>query len=117
MTVTLDPDLVVSLREMLAAQPPEAVPLTYQQAAQRLGLEPPHTIHRLALALEALMQEDAAAGRPFIAALVVSRSRQGLPAPGFFDTAIALGRLPPNPPDRAACYQAEFDAAVKHYCR
>lgn len=37
------------------------------------------------------MEEDAAAGRPLLAAVVVSRTRQGLPAPGFFAKARELG--------------------------
>jgi hypothetical protein len=44
---------------------------------------PPHSIHQVTEALERLMEEDAAADRPFIAALVISKTRDGLPAPGF----------------------------------
>ena len=66
--------------------------VTYQEAAQALGLEPPQTIHRLALALETSMSEDAAVGRPLRAASVVSRAGAGLPARGFFAHARALGR-------------------------
>jgi hypothetical protein len=33
-------------------------------------------------ALERLMEEDAAADRPFIAALAISKARGGLPGPG-----------------------------------
>jgi hypothetical protein len=65
--------------------------LTYQALARALGLKPPHTIHRVIQALEISMREDAAGGRPFIAARVVSRTRGGLPAPGFFDLATRLG--------------------------
>jgi len=66
--------------------------LTYQALARALGLKPPHTIHRVIQALELTMREDAAIGRPFIAARVISRTRGGLPAPGFFDLATRLGR-------------------------
>jgi len=44
-------------------------------------------------ALEGLMEEDAPADRPFIAALAISKARGGLPAPGFFDCARRLGRF------------------------
>ncbi len=37
------------------------------------------------------MEEDAAANRPFIAALAISNARGGLPTPGFFDCARRLG--------------------------
>ena len=63
--------------------------ITYHEAARGIGLTPPHVIHSLTTLLEELMAEDAAAGRPFIAAMVVSRARDGLPAP-------ASSRPPPG---------------------
>ena len=65
--------------------------LTYQELAQRAGFPPPHTIHKTTTALEALMAEDHAAGRPLLAALVVSKAT-GVPAPGFFGCLTTLGR-------------------------
>ena len=58
------------------------IPITYQDLAKALQILPPHSIHRVTEALERLMEEDAAADRPFIAALVISKARGGLPAPG-----------------------------------
>lgn len=78
-------------RNLLNGLATAEAPLSYQQLADRLQLQPPHTIHRVVQALEWTMREDAAASRPFIAALVVSRTRSGLPAPGFFDLAKRLG--------------------------
>jgi site-specific recombinase XerD len=49
-----------------------------------------------------LMEEDAAADRPFIAALVISKARGGLPAPGFFECARRLGRFAGDPDTQAA---------------
>lgn len=65
--------------------------LTYREAAQALDLKPPQSIHQLTVMLERLMERDAAASRPLRAALVVSRVRDGRPAPGFFDKAYELG--------------------------
>ncbi|MEC5325559.1 hypothetical protein [Aurantimonas sp. A3-2-R12] len=92
----------------------QATPITYQALAKALDLTPPNTIHQVTVALEYLMAEDAAAGRPLIAALVVSKARGGLPAPGFFNTAQRLGRFggDPSGPGAPAFYAAEFDAAV-----
>ena len=73
------------------------IPITYQELAKALQILPPHSIHRVTEALERLMEEDAAADRPFIAALVISKARGGLPAPGFFDCARRLGRFAGNP--------------------
>jgi hypothetical protein len=67
------------------------------QLAKALQILPPHAIHRMTEALERLMGEDAAAGRPFIAALAISKARGGLPAPGFFDCARRLGRFAGDP--------------------
>ena len=57
-------------------------PTTYKELADRLGLEPPQTIHRVGEALEALMEDDVAAGRPMLAALCVSRCGPAFPAAG-----------------------------------
>jgi hypothetical protein len=71
--------------------------ITYQELANALQILPPHSIHRVTEALERLMEEDAAADRPFIAALAISKTRGGLPAPGFFDCARRLGRFAGDP--------------------
>jgi hypothetical protein len=63
---------------------------TYGALARDIGLTGPSTIARLTDALEALMQDDTAAGRPLRAALVNARGKD-LPAPGFFAKAKALG--------------------------
>ncbi|MFO7909379.1 hypothetical protein LG277_12895 [Vreelandella aquamarina] len=106
-----DSDLNLRLRHYLNGLPPQALPITYQQAAEALGLSPPRTIRRVAVALETLMQEDVAAGRPMLATLVVSR-RGDLPGAGFFELAVALGRFPANPAEHRAAYQREFAAAI-----
>ena len=56
-----------------------------------MGLEPPRRIHRVTRLLELLLNEDVRAERPPLAALAVSRVRDGLPAPGFFDRLRRLG--------------------------
>ncbi|MFO7647323.1 hypothetical protein [Halomonas campaniensis] len=100
-------DLAPRLRTLLEQLPDDAVPITYQQAAEALGLTPPRTIQRVALALETLMREDVAADRPLIAALVVSR-RGDLPREGFFALAVELGRLPDDPSRHEAAYRQEL---------
>lgn len=81
--------------------------MTYHEAAQSVGLGPPHVIHSVTQLLEVLMEEDAEAGHPFIAALVVSRAGDGLPALGFFETAARLGRFTGDPfTEAAAAYHA-----------
>jgi hypothetical protein len=109
---TDDADLPQRVRAHLQGLTPAQVPVTYRELANGLGLRPPHTIHRLALALEATMHEDVDAGRPLIAALVVSKTGGRLPQQGFFERAATLGRLPAEPGAAVAAYRREFDAAV-----
>jgi len=58
-----------------------------------------------------LMREDAGQGRPMIAALVVSR-RSSLPATGFFELAVKLGRFPADPAQHVEAYHEEYRRAV-----
>lgn len=83
--------LTLALRGLLAALPQTQALPTYHEVARALRLQPPHTVYRVIQALEQSMREDAAVGRPLLAARVVSRVRDGLPAPGFFDLATRLG--------------------------
>ena len=67
--------------------------ITYRDLAKALEVQPPNTIHQVTDALELLMQEDCANGAPFLAAMVVSKVRNGLPAAAFFSFARSLGRF------------------------
>lgn len=109
----VDPAALSAYLDTLAR---EARTVTYQEAALALGLEPPQTIHRLALALEASMTEDAEAGRPLRAASVVSRVGSGAPAQGFFAHACAIGRYdgPETGADARAFHARELAAVRAH---
>ncbi len=60
------------------------------------------------------MAEDAAADRPFIAAMVIGKARGGLPAPGFFDCAARLGRFSGDAtgPEARVFHAVEFNAVL-----
>jgi hypothetical protein len=92
-------------------------PVTYQVLAKALELSPPNTIHQLTVALEYLIEEDAAAARPLIAALVISKARGGLPAPEFFECAKRVGRFHGDPlgSEASAFYETEFNSAVEFW--
>lgn len=106
--------IVSRLRNHLQRIAGQRVPATYQELAKTLGLTSPHTIHQVTEALEHLMAEDAATGRPFIAAIAISKARGSLPAPGFFDCARRLGRFTGDEAglEAWAFHAREFDAAV-----
>lgn len=107
-----------ALSAYLDALAREGRTVTYQEAALALGLAPPQTIHRLVLALEASMSDDAAAGRPLRAASVVSRVGGGVPAAGFFAHARALGRYDgPETGPRARAFHAEELRSVREHAR
>jgi len=92
-------------------------PITYQALASALELAPPNTIHQLTVALEELIEEDAAAGQPLIAAMVISKARGGLPAVGFFDCAKRVGRFDDDPlgAQAAVFFKAEFASAISFW--
>jgi hypothetical protein len=71
------------LKELAAADQT----ITYGHLAQELGLR----IGVVIAALEELMEQDHAAGRPLLAAVCVSRIHGYLPAEGFFIKALELG--------------------------
>ena len=102
------------LRAYLQALAALRLPITYRAVAKAMLLSPPHTIHQVTEALEQLMAEDAAADCPFIAAIVISKWRGGLPAPGFFDCAARLGRFAGDAtgPDARVFHASEFNAAI-----
>jgi hypothetical protein len=108
-----------ALRDNLRLVAGLGVTVTYHQAARGIDLAPPHVIHSVTALLEELMDEDAEAGHPFIAALVVSRARAGLPALGFFETASRLGRFDGDPfGDAAVAYHAaELALATAFHAR
>ena len=58
------------------------IPITYQELTKALQILPPHSIHQVTEALERLMEEDAAADRPLIAALAISKARGASRRPG-----------------------------------
>jgi hypothetical protein len=80
--------LAARLALRLAEAARDGVTLGYGTLAAELGVP----VRELTAALEATMAEDAAAGRPLRAVLMRARlSAEGLPAPGFFAAARALG--------------------------
>ncbi len=91
--------------------------LSYREIAERLELRPPNTIRQTTELLEALMRLQAETGEPQLASLAVSRTRGGLPGPGFFALLSELGLYAAGATeaDARAFHQAEkqrcFDAA------
>lgn len=113
-TATITERLARRARTYLQRIAVRGEPITYKALAEALQLEPPNIIHQLTEALEWLMREDAANEHPFIAALVISRVRGGLPAPGFFDIAKELGHFhgDSSGPDAAASHGAMLVATI-----
>ena len=105
------------LRQSLMDQAQTGQPTTYKELATRLGLEPPQTIHRVGDALETLMEDDIAAGRPMLAALCVSKMPSGIPGRGFFLKAQVLGVFSGHPtsPEARAFHADELRRALSFY--
>ena len=77
--------------------------ITYAELADAAGIAGRHRIHRLTVWLEARLEAEVKAGGRLLSARVISRSRGGLPAPGFFMKCAALG-LYDGPPDGPQAY-------------
>jgi hypothetical protein len=104
--------MIDALRARLVALAAAGQTITYGDLARDLALPSP-AIQTLAALLETLMQQDAAAGRPFLAAVCAGRLGDGLPALGFFELAAALD--PKANPDPAAYVTAERAALQAMY--
>jgi hypothetical protein len=63
--------------------------ITYGDLARELAIPAP-SIATLTAMLESLMAQDAAAGRPFIAAMMEGKLGDGMPSLGFFEKAVEL---------------------------
>ena len=96
------------LETRLAALAAAGDTVTYGDLSRDLGLR----MVELTTQLETLMEEDAAAGKPFRAVLLRQRlSPDQLPAPGFFQKAAELGR----PTDDPAAF-TEAERTALHLC-
>jgi hypothetical protein len=104
--------LKLRLRRMLAEQGRKGVPLTYKRIASKLP-ELGRDSKLMRRMLEELMEEDARAGRPFVSAVAIGSSGNGLPGPWFFLKAQMLGRFEGRHGDVEAF---AFHAAELHHC-
>ena len=74
--------------------------ITYAELADASRISGRHRIHRVTVWLETRLEAEIRTGGPMLSALVISRARGGLPAPGFFMKCGELGLYdgPPNGP-------------------
>jgi hypothetical protein len=77
--------LALRLTELAAA----GQTITYGDLARELELPAP-SIATLTAMLETLMEQDAAAGHPFLAAVMAGKLGDGMPSLGFFEKAAEL---------------------------
>lgn len=117
MTAPLDAQETAALEAALLAAAGSGTTLAYAELAGRIGLRPPHRIHRLTLALEARLRQDHAAGRPLLAAVAVGRL--GVPGRGFFQLLSKLGRYqgPDQGVEAARHFAKERDRAFAYWSR
>lgn len=90
------------LEDRLAALALAGQTISYGALARDLGLR----IGALTAQLEALMAEDAEAGRPYLAITCEAKLNNGLPAEGFFQCAEALGKPVGRDPASVAAHRA-----------
>ncbi len=85
--------------------------ITYGDLAREMALPTP-AIQTLTIMLENLMDQDAAAGRPFLAAVLEGRLGDGLPSLGFFEKAAELDANLTSDP---AAFVADQRAALQNF--
>ena len=81
--------MITALRARLTELAARGETITYGDLARELDLPAP-SITTLTTLLESLMEQDAAAGRPFLAAVMAGRLGDGMPSLGFFEKAAEL---------------------------
>jgi hypothetical protein len=86
--------------------------ITYGDLARELALPAP-VIQALTAMLEDLMEQDAAAGHPFLAAVLEGRLGDGMPSLGFFEKAAELDTNLTSDP--AEFVGEQRDALIKFY--
>jgi hypothetical protein len=99
---------VTSLKARLEALAAADRTITYGRIAEEMGLR----IGVVTAALEELMEQDHAAGRPLLAAVCVSRIHGYLPAEGFFIKALELGIEVGDRPLEIGVYEGDRAAFV-----
>ena len=111
------PSLPKRVREHLKELARRRQTITYRDLAGELEVQPPNTIRQVADAVEALMREDRATGAPFLGAQVISKARNGLPAPAFFHFARTLGRYKGSDtgPDTQTYHARELESAWDYW--
>ena len=108
-----DESLIAAVRAALLVLARDGRTATYQELVQLAAAPGPYRIHKVTLALEVLIREDHAAGRPLLAAFAVSKAGRGLPGRGFFELLRALGR--DGGADDGAVFRAELEAAKRFW--
>ena len=108
--MTTDADGLARVRAALEGLARSGRTMTYKDLAELAGVPEPHRIHRLTGWLESLARDDHAQGRPILAAVAVSRTRDGLPGRGFFMLMAELGRYggPTDGPEAQRHHAAEI---------
>jgi hypothetical protein len=89
--IAIPPGLVDAIEARLTTLVARRETTTYLALAEALRVAPPHHLRKVMRALEVLASRHHEAGRPLLAALVVSRVRAPIPAPGFFAHLTSLG--------------------------
>lgn len=105
------------LRPVLEDRARAGATILYAHLAHAAGVPSPHSIHKTGEALEVLMEKDAAHGRPLLAAVAISKARDGVPAPGFFQKASELGLYfgPDRGPQAATFHALELEKVWSVY--
>ena len=91
--------------------------ITYAELAEAAGMPGPYRIHRVTEALEDLITSDHDAGHPLRSAAAISKARNGLPGPGFFQHCAGIGLYfgPDDGPQAETFHRLELNRLFVSY--
>ena len=107
----------IRLQQELIRHACRGIPTTYRQLLRSVETVADANESLVRASLARLMDEDAIAARPFVAALVIGPQAGGLPEPWFFSKARMSGRLAPmsDELEARAFHARELQRAVSYY--
>jgi len=105
------------LNQVLFQQARARLPTTYARLAEQVAFVKADEMNTIRNLLEQLMEDDAARGRPLLAAVAVSSFKTGLPSSWFFSKAESIGLFAGDPTnlEAYAFHARELHNVIRFY--
>ncbi len=106
------------MRSILLQYAQKRLTLDYKTLTQLMQFSPPGSIAQATALLEACQEDDALLGQPQLAAVVVQKTGNPYPRPGFFHKLESLNiyQGPDRGPQAQMWHQNELEKVYSFYC-